>query len=61
MRTFGRGMLYSIIAVAVLLVISFVIGETIYLPWYIFIPLLILIWGLAFYQSSRERAREGNQ
>ncbi len=57
-KTFGRGMLYSIIVVAILLVISFVIGETVYLPWYIFIPLLILMWGLAFYQSSRERERE---
>ncbi|UQZ35544.1 hypothetical protein C2I18_19670 [Paenibacillus sp. PK3_47] len=55
MKTFGRGMLYSIIAIVILLAISFVIGETITLPWYVFIPLVVLVWGLAFYQSSKER------
>lgn len=57
MKTFGRGMLYSIIVVAVLLIISFLIGDTVTLPWFVFIPLVILVWGLAFYQSKAERSR----
>lgn len=56
MKTFGRGVLYSIIVVAVLLMISFIIGDTVTLPWYVFIPLVLIVWGLAFYQSSRERS-----
>ncbi|WNS45377.1 hypothetical protein [Paenibacillus sp. MMS20-IR301] len=54
MKTFGRGMLYSIIVVVILLAISFVIGKTITLPWFVFIPLVVLVWGIAFYQSNNE-------
>ncbi|ULO09507.1 hypothetical protein H1230_12450 [Paenibacillus sp. 19GGS1-52] len=55
MKTFGRGMLYSIILIVILLVISFLIGDVITLPWYVFIPLVFLVWGLAFYQSKKEK------
>lgn len=59
MKTFGRGMLYSIIVVVILLSISFVIGDTVTLPWFVFIPLVLLVWGLAFYQSSNEDRSTG--
>lgn len=58
MKTFGRGVLYSIIAITVLLHISMITWETITLAWYIFLPLVVLIWGLKFYQSSRESGKE---
>ncbi|AIQ29846.1 MULTISPECIES: hypothetical protein [Paenibacillus] len=59
MRTFGRGMLYSIIVVVILLAISFIIGDTVTLPWFVFIPLVLLVWGLAFYQSRNEDRSTG--
>ncbi|AIQ47123.1 hypothetical protein R70723_15445 [Paenibacillus sp. FSL R7-0273] len=59
MRTFGRGVLYSIIVIAVLLLISFVIGDTVTLPWFIFIPLFVLVWALAVYQEGRNRSGQG--
>lgn len=52
-------MLYSIIVVVILLSISFVIGDTVTLPWFVFIPLVLLVWGLAFYQSSNEDRSTG--
>ncbi|WP_167347600.1 hypothetical protein [Paenibacillus ihuae] len=55
MKTFGRGMLYSIIVIVILLAISFFIGETVTLPWYVFIPLVLIVWGIAFYQTKKER------
>ncbi|AIQ58563.1 hypothetical protein [Paenibacillus borealis] len=59
MRTFGRGMLYSIIVVVILLAISFIIGDTVTLPWFVFIPLVLLVWELAFCQSRNEDRSTG--
>lgn len=59
MKTFGRGMLYSIIVVVILLAISFMTGETVTLPWFVFIPLVLIVWGIAFYQSKNEDRSAG--
>ncbi|MBB6669597.1 hypothetical protein [Cohnella nanjingensis] len=50
METFGRGCLYIIIGVIVLVILAFMIGGTIQIPWFIVIPLVIL----AFWAASRK-------
>lgn len=50
METFGRGCLYIIIGVGVMLVLAFIVGGTITIPWFILIPLIIL----AFWAASRK-------
>ena len=50
METFGRGCLYIIIGIIVLMVLAFIIGGTITIPWFIAIPLIIL----AFYIASQK-------
>ncbi|MDF0728518.1 hypothetical protein PY093_17930 [Cytobacillus sp. S13-E01] len=50
METFGRGCLYCILGVVVLLFFAFVTQSTIQLPWIIFIPLVLL----AFWAASKK-------
>lgn len=50
METFGRGCLYCIMGVAALLVLAFITRSTINIPWFIFIPLVIL----AFWAASKK-------
>ncbi|MDF2699582.1 MAG: hypothetical protein K0Q49_1138 [Haloplasmataceae bacterium] len=44
METFGRGCLYSIILIIILLFISVLVGQTINIPIYIFIPVVIVLF-----------------
>ncbi|MBU5483747.1 hypothetical protein KQI86_05345 [Clostridium sp. MSJ-11] len=54
METFGRGCFYCIMGVVVLLVISFIIQSTINIPWFIFIPLVILAFWVASKKSKNK-------
>ncbi|WP_020621299.1 hypothetical protein [Cohnella laeviribosi] len=47
LETFGRGCLYIIIGIIVLMVLAFIIGGTITIPWFIVIPLVILAFWIA--------------
>lgn len=47
METFGRGCLYCIIGVAVLLFIAFILQAHINIPWFIAIPLIALAFWIA--------------
>ncbi|MBE4907491.1 hypothetical protein IMZ08_05360 [Bacillus luteolus] len=49
METFGRGCLYCIFGVIVLLFFAFITQSTIHIPWFIFIPLVFL----AFWAASK--------
>ncbi|WP_102712275.1 hypothetical protein [Paenibacillus castaneae] len=49
-ETFGRGCLYIILGVIVVMVLAFIVGGTISIPWFIVIPLIIL----AFWAASRK-------
>ncbi|WP_170308034.1 hypothetical protein [Paenibacillus dakarensis] len=50
METFGRGCLYIIIGIVVLMALAMIIGGTIHIPWFIAIPLVLL----AFYVAARK-------
>lgn len=50
METFGRGCLYIIFGVIIVMAMAFIVGGTITIPWYILIPLIIL----AFWAASRK-------
>ncbi|MCA0753975.1 hypothetical protein KP806_02890 [Paenibacillus sp. N4] len=50
METFGRGCLYIILGVIAVMVLAFIVGGTITIPWYILIPLIVL----AFWAASRK-------
>lgn len=50
METFGRGCLYIIIGFVLLMFVAFIVGGTIYIPWYILISLIIL----AFWAASKK-------
>ncbi|WHX26952.1 hypothetical protein [Virgibacillus halodenitrificans] len=55
METFGRGCLYCIIGVAVLLFIAFILQAHINIPWFIAIPLIALaFWAASKKTNSRE-------
>lgn len=47
METFGRGCLYLIIGMVVLLLLALLLGTTITIPWFIFIPLVIIAFAVA--------------
>jgi len=50
MDTFGRGCLYCIVGVLVIFILAFITQSTIHIPWFIFIPLVLL----AFYFASKK-------
>ncbi|CAM3746392.1 hypothetical protein [Marinicrinis lubricantis] len=54
METFGRGCFYIIIGFAILLVLAIITQSTIHIPWFIFIPLIIL----AFYVASKKSNKD---
>jgi uncharacterized membrane protein YdbT with pleckstrin-like domain len=49
-ETFGRGCLYIIVGVVVVMALAILVGGTITIPWFILIPLIIL----AFWAASRK-------
>ncbi|MFE9279648.1 hypothetical protein ACQKLN_28050 [Paenibacillus glucanolyticus] len=53
METFGRGCLYIIIGMIVVLLLAILIGSTITIPWFIFIPLVIIAFAVAASKSKR--------
>jgi len=53
MDTFGRGCLYCIVGVLVVFLFAFIAQTTINIPWFIFIPLVIL----AFYVASKKNSK----
>ncbi|WP_167392983.1 hypothetical protein [Paenibacillus ihbetae] len=54
METFGRGCLYLIIGAVVLLLLAMLLGTTITIPWFIFIPLVIIAFVVAASKSNRK-------
>ncbi|EFM11854.1 conserved hypothetical protein [Paenibacillus curdlanolyticus YK9] len=50
METFGRGCLYIVVGLIVIMILAFLVGGTITIPWIILIPLI----GLAFWAASRK-------
>ncbi|MCM3259944.1 hypothetical protein M3664_19275 [Paenibacillus lautus] len=54
METFGRGCLYLIIGMVVLLLLALLLGTTITIPWFIFIPLVVITFAVAASKSQRK-------
>lgn len=52
METFGRGCLYIIVGIVVVMVLAFLTRSTINIPWFIFIPLVILAFWVASKKSG---------
>ncbi|WP_150269411.1 hypothetical protein [Paenibacillus tepidiphilus] len=55
MSTFGRMFIYYSAVLVVWSVASMITGKDLSLPLYIFIPLVAVIWGLAYFQTKRKR------
>lgn len=53
METFGRGCLYIIIGIVLLLLLAFLIGGSITIPWFIAIPPIVL----AFWAAGRRSGK----
>ena len=54
METFGRGRLYIIMGMVGLLLLAILLGTTITIPWFIFIPLIIIAFVIAASKSKRK-------
>ncbi len=52
METFGRGCLWLILGTLGLLLIAFITRSTINIPWFIFIPIVILVFWMASKKSK---------
>ncbi|MGO4371319.1 hypothetical protein [Paenibacillus sp. 2TAB19] len=50
METFGRGCLYIILGVIFVMILAFIVGGTITIPWFILLPLIVL----AFWAASKK-------
>ncbi|WP_165861111.1 hypothetical protein [Paenibacillus paeoniae] len=53
METFGRGCLYIIVGIVTLIVLAFIFGGTIHIPWFILIPLVIFAFWIASKKSNK--------
>ncbi|MCM3127564.1 hypothetical protein ACFQ3J_13040 [Paenibacillus provencensis] len=53
METFGRGCLWLIFGVIGLMVLAFITQSTINIPWFIFIPVVILVFWMASKKSKK--------
>ncbi|WP_219641517.1 hypothetical protein [Cohnella sp. CFH 77786] len=53
METFGRGCLYLILGIIGLTVLVILTGSSIHIPWFIFIPIVILVFWLASKKSKK--------
>lgn len=56
METFGRGCLYSIIFMAFMFLLAFLMGGEISIPIFIFLPIVGFIWWLA-YKVTKEKSK----
>lgn len=54
METFGRGCLYIIMGMVGLLLLALLLGTTITIPWFIFIPLIIIAFAIAASKSKHK-------
>lgn len=61
MSTFGRMFIYYAAVFVVWSVASMITGKDLSLPLYIFIPLVAVIWGLAYYQTKRKRNKVNSE
>ncbi|MBD7966658.1 MULTISPECIES: hypothetical protein [Paenibacillus] len=53
METFGRGCLWLIIGVIGLMLLALITQSTINIPWFIFIPIVILVFWIASKKSKK--------
>lgn len=53
METFGRGCFYLILGTVGLLFLAFLTQSTIHIPWFIFIPVVVLVFWLAAKKSKK--------
>lgn len=53
METFGRGCLYLILGVVGLIVFVVLTGSRITIPWFILIPIIILVFWIASTKSKK--------
>lgn len=53
METFGRGCFYLILGAIGLLFLAFLTQSTIHIPWFIFIPVVVLVFWLAAKKSKK--------
>ncbi|GLX66821.1 hypothetical protein [Paenibacillus glycanilyticus] len=53
METFGRGCLWLILGVLGLFVIAVITQSSIHIPWFIFIPAVILVFWMASKKSKK--------
>ncbi|MGC6584817.1 hypothetical protein ACPV3A_07555 [Paenibacillus sp. Dod16] len=54
METFGRGCLYIIMGMVGLFLLAILLGTTITIPWFIFIPLIIIAFAIAASKSKNK-------
>ncbi|SEN97890.1 hypothetical protein SAMN05518847_105144 [Paenibacillus sp. OV219] len=52
METFGRGCLWLILGAVGLFFLAFITQSTINIPWFIFIPIVIVVFWLASKKSK---------
>ncbi|MGG1878877.1 hypothetical protein ABDI30_15090 [Paenibacillus cisolokensis] len=55
METFGRGCLYIIVGMVLLLLVAILLQTSIHIPWFIFIPLVIIAFVIAANRSNRNK------
>jgi fatty acid desaturase len=60
METFGRGCLYNLGCLGVLFIIAIIAGGTIFIPWIIFIPGIILLFICAHMVTKNKRISQNN-
>jgi len=53
LETFGRGCLYLIVVVLILLALSAITQSTINIPWFILIPIVVLAFWIASKKSRK--------
>ncbi|WIV20254.1 MULTISPECIES: hypothetical protein [Paenibacillus] len=53
METLGRGCLWLIIGVIGLMLLALITQSTINIPWFIFIPIVILVFWIASKKSKK--------
>ncbi|MEK3733738.1 MULTISPECIES: hypothetical protein [unclassified Paenibacillus] len=55
METFGRGCLYIIVGMILLLLVAILLQTSIHIPWFIFIPLVIIAFVIAANRSNKNK------
>ncbi len=59
METLGRGCLYLILGFVGIALFVILTGSTIHIPWFILIPLVVLVFGLLRKKAKSKRALRG--